>query len=190
MLMGAEIHRPSITCSLTALEFSNWYWLKTELVLICRLFGLGTVGSKLDLELRILDYLSGAVTQRGVSKRRTGKMPAEFTLETTIGDGWRCNPALGRFFRQVCGKGFHFNAAMRDFIHNGAGKTLAEAAACYQATLKSEIANRPISKQLQYNQHFRDFFAANPGATRQDAIKLWWEKRARPNGTRKTGEDQ
>ena len=51
-------------------------------------------------------------------------MPAVFTAATVIGAGWRCNPGLGAYFRKVAGQGFRFNAAMRDFIHNGAGRTL------------------------------------------------------------------
>ncbi len=106
-------------------------------------------------------------------------MPATFSLETVIGPGWRCNPALGAFFRQVCGPGFHFNAPMRDFIHNGTGQTLVDAAICYHASLRPDAEPRAIPKQLEYNQHFRDYFRENPGASRQQAIDAWWKHRGK-----------
>ena len=93
-------------------------------------------------------------------------------------------PTLSLYFRSVLGNGFHFNAAMRNFIHNGAGHTLAEAAICYLASVQPTSQKRCIPKQLAYNQHFRDFFAAHPGANCEQAVAAWWEKRSRRNGTR------
>lgn len=181
--------RPPITPSLTLSEFAGWYWLKTDLVAICRTFALGNTGSKLELEDRIRRHLSGVAPKAASTRSRiAGEMPSVFTPQTIIGKGWRCNPALGAYLRKVCGDGFHFNATMRDFIHNGAGHTLAEAAVCYRASMQPGNAKRPISRQLEYNQHFRDFFAAHAGATRQQAIAAWWEKRSRRKTTR-TGPD-
>ena len=176
--------RPPITRSLTLSDFANWYWLKTELVDICRAFGLSTTGSKLELTERIRQHLSGFTPKAAAKRKATGEMPTVFTPRTMIGTGWRCNPALGAYLRKVCGNGFHFNATMRDFIHNGAGRTLAEAVVCYRASVQPGSPQRPIPRQLEYNQHFRDFFAAHPGATREQAIDAWWQKRSKRNGTR------
>ena len=176
--------RPRITRSLSLSDFTSWYWLKTELVALCRTFGLNTTGSKLELEDRILGFLSGRPLKGATRRKNMGEMPSVFTPQTVIGKGWRCNPALGAYFRTILGSGFHFNATTRDFIHNGAGRTLADAATCYQASVHPTVQKPPIAKQLLYNQHFRDFFAAHPGATRQQAIDEWWEKRSRRNGTR------
>lgn len=97
-------------------------------------------------------------------------------MNTIIGEGWRCGPALGQFFRQELGNGFRFNAAVRDFIHNGSGKTLAEAAQCYRDSTKPGRKSA-IPPQLEYNRHFRDYFAKHPGASREQAIAAWWAKR-------------
>jgi hypothetical protein len=180
--------RPGIAPSLTLSEFASWYWLKEELVIICRLFALSTAGSKLELEDRIRRHLSGIAPAVAVKRRALGKMPTVFTQKSVICKGWRCNPALGAYLRQVCGSGFRFNAAVRDFIHNGEGLTLADAVVCYRESVQAGNSKLPIPKQLEYNQHFRDFFAAKPGATRQQAIDAWWEKRSRRNGTRRKGE--
>jgi hypothetical protein len=176
--------RPLITRSLTLPEFLGWYWLKADLVSLCRLFSLSTAGSKLELEDRLLRHLSGKAPKAIVKRKVVGKMPVAFTPDSIIGKGWRCNPALGAFMRKLCGSGFHFNASMRDFIHSGEGRTLAEAAICYRASIQRSGTRRSIPRQLEYNQHFRDFFAAQPGATRQQAIDAWWQKRSRRGGTR------
>jgi hypothetical protein len=81
-----------------------------------------------------------------------------------IGKGWRCNPALGAYFRQVVGSSFRFNATVRDFIHEGVGHTLADATICYKASVRSSAPKPSIPKQLEYNQHFKNFFAAHPRA--------------------------
>jgi hypothetical protein len=175
------MQRPALTRSLTEAEFRAWYWLKQELVLFCRSAGLTTSGSKLDLQARISDLFANRPTApTPAAKRTAGAMPATFTLDTLIGPGWRCNPRLGAFLRSVCGNGFHFNAAMRDFIHHGSGKTLADAAICYHASVRPGTPKPAIPTQLQYNQHFRDFFRDHPGATRQQAIDAWWRKRSKP----------
>jgi len=102
-------------------------------------------------------------------------MPERFTLSSRIGEGWRCSQALREFFREHTGASFRFNAALRDFIHDGAGRTLAEALAHYESSLTAPAPE--IGEQFEYNRHTREFFAANPGATREQAIDAWWKKR-------------
>ncbi|MBB5055834.1 hypothetical protein HDF16_000503 [Granulicella aggregans] len=170
--------RPRLTDALTSEDFLAWYWLKEELIAFAREHGISTVGLKREVEARIAAYLSGAIPSRHTATpKRPGSMPAEFALDTVIGEGWRCGPILGRFFRQELGSGFHFNAEIRDFIHNGTGKTLAEAAICYQNSVTPGHKRPAIPEQLEYNRHFREFFAAHPGATRVQAIAAWWDKR-------------
>ena len=173
-----EQTRPDLTPDLPPKEFLAWYWLKEELVLFCSTNGLRTAGSKPDLESRIEAFLSGEPPpKRTLPTRITTKMPAAFSPEMRIEHGWRCNPALGRYFRATLGNGFRFNKAVRDFIHNEHGKTLLEAEHCYLASIRPNAARPPILRQLEYNQHFRDFYATCPGATRDEAIEAWWKKR-------------
>ena len=152
--------RPNLLPALSPEEFLAWYWLKSELVKFCRSQKLSTAGSKRDLEARILARLSGkALVEIKALRSKLTTMPAHFTMETVIGKGWRCNPSLGAFFRQALGNGFHFNAETRDFIHNGEGKTLAEAAICYQNSVAPGRKKSVIPQQLEYNRHFREYFA-------------------------------
>ncbi|MEM1093609.1 MAG: SAP domain-containing protein [Bacteroidota bacterium] len=167
--------RPDLTAHLTADEFRAWYWLKSELVAFCRAEGLPTSGLKAELRDRITAYLAGEAPPAPKQRtRRAGTMPDTFALETVVGEGWRCSPKLGAFYRSVCGSGFRFNAAMRDFVHNSAGRTLAEGIGVYEA---SKNQKRPIAASLEYNQHMRRYFAAHPDATREEAIAAWWAKR-------------
>ena len=177
----AGTRRPALTTTLSVHEFQRWYWLKEELVAFCRKYSLPVSGSKLEVAERVGHYLCHReVLRPHVRMVRRGAMPEVFTLKTVMGEGWRCNPALGAFFREHCGRGFRFNASMRAFIHEGAGQTLADAIVCYKASIKPSNTPRPIAPSLEYNQHIRKYFEQNPGATRRQAIDAWWTKRRLP----------
>jgi hypothetical protein len=173
--------RPDLTSDLTVQDFKRHYFLKSELLGFCRTYGLSSVGSKPDLNARIAAFLeTGQVTKPPPAPRRSGqKEPQELTLETVIWPGMTCNPRLGAFFREHIGSGFRFNAAMRNFIHHAAGRTLGEGLEVWRNDQAERRAGRKdaILPQLEYNRHFRDFFAENPGATRDQAIAAWWKKR-------------
>jgi hypothetical protein len=89
--------------------------------------------------------LAMELLQRHPSPQRSAtRMPTHFTMDTIIGEGWRCNPSLGAFFKQNLGPGFHFNAPTRDFIHTKPGKTLADSAICYQTSVRPGEKKPPI----------------------------------------------
>jgi SAP domain-containing new25/Domain of unknown function (DUF6434) len=169
--------RPALETTIAVEEFRRWYWLKAELAALCKVIQVTTVGTKPDLTARIDAYLSGKPAVVVQQSRRVGTMPSSFTPETVIGEGWRCNPALGAFFKDVCGKSFRFNAAVRQAIHEGKGKTLSEAIAIYQQSTLPNLPKQPIIAQNQYNQHTRDFFARHKNATREQCIAEWRRKR-------------
>jgi hypothetical protein len=161
-------------------EFCAWYWLKEELIAFCRDAKLPSAGNKADIEAVIIAHLErrNSLPKRA-PRRATVKMPTTFALDDVIGAGWTCNPALGAFFRAQMANRFHFNKAMRDFIHSGEGRTLAEAMECFCASIRKDYPKREIAPSLEYNQHTRVFFAANPGASRDEVIAAWWEKRGK-----------
>lgn len=90
--------RPELTSETTAAQFEDHYWLKSELVEFCRTNHIPTSGSKMMLNSRIVAFLSGEPLLADAVKRIVGPMPQEFTLEMTIGKGWRCSQALRGFF--------------------------------------------------------------------------------------------
>jgi hypothetical protein len=174
--------RPLLDKTLSTAEFLAWYWLREELVRFCRAEGLPAHGSKGDLSARIEACLSGKPLPPVRKKpRKAAAMPARFGLDTVIGDGRRCSQGLRRFFESHCGRVFHFNEALRRFISEGSGKTLAEALDVYRKSMSQGRTCRDfeIADQFEYNRHMREYFLANPGASRIDAIAAWKEKRRR-----------
>jgi hypothetical protein len=174
--------RPEFTPHLSADEFLRWYWLKEELAAFCRLLKISTAGSKPEMTLRIAACLAGNPITVKPRPVRSGAMPKQFAMTTTIGAGWRCSPGLGAFFKSQCGNGFRFNVAMRDFIHTQAGRTLEEAVACYRQSVAPGAPKTTIPPQLEYNRHTREFYEKYPGATRQQVLDAWWAKRSRRAG--------
>ena len=170
--------RPRLSRSLKASEFLRWYWLKSELQIFCRKLEVSTSGVKTDLQKRIVAVLNGRRVPRAVKGiERGGSMPERFTPKTVIGSGWRCTKSLREHFVTVHGSGFVFNAALRDFLASGKGKTLAAASAVYESTRGKPA--RSISRQFEYNRHIREFHAHNPGATHREAVEAWWAKRSK-----------
>ena len=105
-------------------------------------------------------------------------MPQRFTPKTVIGPGWRCTRTLRAFFEAQVGEAFVWNAAMRAFLAQGEGRTLAQALEHYRCSLHSPAA--PIGAQFEFNRHVRDYRAGHPGATRGEVLAAWWAKRSRP----------
>ena len=173
--------RPPLDSHISAEDFKAFYWLKEDLLGFCRANGLPSSGSKQALSERIVSFLTtGSVpSPRPAAKRRTAAMmPETFTRETVIGPGWRCSQALRAFFLQEIGPQFHFNGVMRDFIKEGAGRTLQEAMDAWEADRSQPRTEKEIAPQFEYNRHFREYFKTHPGATREEAIAAWKMKKA------------
>jgi hypothetical protein len=161
--------------------FRVCYWLKRELVAFCRRYGLPTSGSKAALTRRIEVFLeTGKVGQVEEAPRRKGKMPEQFTRDTVIDPGWRCSQSLRAFFEHEIGPRFHFDGVMRDFIkRDGVGKTLQDGIDAWHEERRNPRVEKEIAPQFEYNRHIREFFKENEGATLQEAIAAWKEKKAK-----------
>jgi len=177
--------RPKLDQHLTPNDFLSFYWLKEELIDFLREHNLSATGSKLDLTVRISQFLangkaSSLTVENKTSQeltRRTEKMPIKFTRQSMIGSGWRCSQELRAFFEQEIGTLFHFDGHMRDFIHNGVGKTLQEAIDLWEEERHKPIQEKPIASQFEYNRHIREYFKTHSGAKLQDAIQDWKGKK-------------
>jgi hypothetical protein len=95
-----------------------------------------------------------------------------------IPPGQRCSQELRVFFAQRVGRGFRFDAAMRDFIATGAGRTLGDAVEHWHAT--RSLPPPPIGQQFELNRFLHDWHAANPGGGRTEAIAAWRAHRSLP----------
>ena len=176
------VERPMFSCELSAAEFGRWYWLKTELVDACRLLHVSPTGSKPELTARITAALAGTTIPRVAPRRIRGVMPTRFTLDTRIGEGWRCNPALGQFLRAQVGRGFRFNAPVRAFVHTQVGQPVSAIIACYRASVAPGVAKPTLLPQFEYNRHMQSYAREHPGATRAEVLTAWKARRARPAG--------
>ena len=180
----AIMERPELNDALSAAEFGRWYWLKSELVAFCRQRGLSCQGGKQEIARRIEAALSGQATaclQGPRSRAPSAPMPERLEPSTVIGRHWRLSRSLRVYFEGVHGPGFHFNEALRQFLAQGCGRTLAEASEHYRQSLQQPKGS--IARQFEYNRHTREFFATHPGATRQQAIASWWAKRGKPTAS-------
>jgi len=179
--------RPTLNRHTTPDDFLSFYWLKEELIGFLREHDLSTTGSKQDLTVRISQFLATGIPESKPSQklaRRTETMPRTFTRQSVIGSGWRCSQELRAFFEQEIGTHFHFDAGMRDFIHNGAGKPLHEAIETWKEERRKPVQEKSIASQFEYNRHIREYFKTHPGATLRDAIQDWKiKKKERRNGS-------
>jgi hypothetical protein len=180
--------RPKLTLHISMADFQGFYCLKEELVTFCRQNGLPTVGSKKEIATRIEYFLlTGDLSPTVTPTKRSitiDRLPDQLSRDTVIGSHWHCSEQLRAFFVQEIGPQFHFNGAIRDFIKNGAGKTLQDGIDVWHADRGTTKVETDIAPQLEYNRHMREFFKANPGKTLQDAIAAWKEKKARRKGSR------
>jgi hypothetical protein len=174
------VKRPTFTRTLSRAEFGRWYWLKSELVVACRALGVSPTGSKPELTARIAAALAGERAPSASPRRARGAMPERFTLETRIGPGWRCNPALGAFLRSHAGRSFRFNAVVRGFVHTQVGQPVSAIIACYQASVASGAVKPELPPQLEYNRHMQAYARTHPGATRAEVLNAWKKIRSRP----------
>ena len=178
--------RPKLNQHTTPDDFLSFYWLKEELISFLRDHGLSTSGSKQDLTARISHFLATGIPENKLSQklaRQTKIMPGTFTRQSVIGSGWRCSQELRAFFEQEIGTHFHFDGGMRDFIHNGTGKTLDEAMETWEEERRKPAQEKSIASQFEYNRHIREYFKTHPQATLQEAIREWKiKKKERRNG--------
>ncbi len=176
--------RPELSIKLSAETFLDHYWLRQELADFCRSADLSISGSKIELTERIATFLK---TGRKTKPARTGirrtVMPATYTRQDTIGEGWSCSQNLRAFFQSELGASFHFNKLMRDYIRTGAGATLQDAINAWESDQRNP-AQKPIDRQFEYNRFTRAYYAGNPGASRDQVIAAWHAHRNTPKSRR------
>lgn len=207
--------RPKLDRQLDADVFANYYWLKAELIDFCRRHGLPRGGGKLELSARIQSYLKGEINpgvstkpaaprkkrsspntsaRKPVSKGTQAELAAAgpIALEDAIPASYRSDERHRAFFQSVIGKRFRFNVPFMNWMKQNAGKTYRAAVQEWQRleSLRKQGKQPAIAPQFEYNQYTRDFFAANPGASREEALRCWQHKRSLPGHNRYEDEDR
>ena len=169
-------------------EFNKWYWLKEELVDICKRSGLPYTGRKFDLRDRIMYALdhNGKVKPAPVKKKIVSKFnwaKSELTLETTITDNVSFGPNFRRFMKSQVGEKFSCHSDFMDWVKANIGKTLKNAVDEYHRLEKRKENpdfQRKIADNNMFNQYTRDFIKDNPNENLKSARKFWLLKKQRP----------
>lgn len=174
--------RPPLTAGLTGAELLRWYWTLDELTGLARTMGIARHGGKAALTARLAAALDGLPLPPAPARRRpaTAQLAGPVDGDTVIPPGQRCSQVLRGYFVEVIGPAFHFDAFMRDFVADGAGRTLAEAVAHWHATRPEASRPREVAEQFEYNRFTGDWHRANPTGTPAQARAAWHAHRALP----------
>lgn len=182
--------RPKFEDIKSGTEFKRWYWLKEELVDICKRSNLPYSGGKFELQDRIAYALDnhGRLLPKS-SIKKTSKFDwakANLTLETIITDNVAFGPNFRRFMKSHIGKKFSCHSDFMDWVKENTGKTLQDAIdqwETFEDRKNDPNFKREIADHNMYNQYTRDFMEDNPGMTIRDAKKYWLLKRQLPTET-------
>lgn len=101
--MEVKTMRPELTKDLPINEFTDFYWLKTELQQFCRENNMSPSGSKMELSKRIEVLLTTGDTQQITTRpkrRSSSKTQAPLTLDTVIRENHRCSQEVRTFLRK------------------------------------------------------------------------------------------
>lgn len=173
-----KIFMAKLTKNLSPDEFKEYYFLKDELKDFCRLEGLKVSGSKKDLENRIIHYLStGEMLEEPVVKEVSNNSHSTITLDSKLGENFKCGQDKREFFEKEIGKTFKFKVKFQKWLKANPDKTYREAIDAYFEIHNSKEKTN-IDKQFQYNQYIRDFFNDNDGKSLEEAIKCWKFKKS------------
>ena len=99
------------------------------------------------------------------------------TLDSILGENFKCSEDKREFFKKEIGKGFKFKVNFQKWLKANPDKTYQDAINAYH-NLQNSNEKTKIGKQFQYNQYIRDFFNDNEDKTLNDAIKCWNYKKS------------
>ena len=167
-----------LTNNLTSDEFKQYYFLKEELKDFCRSEGLKVSGSKQELENRIIHYLStGEELNEPIERQKSNTSSSEITLDSRLGENFKCSEDKRAFFEKEIGKGFKFKVKFQKWLKANPDKTYRDAIDAYHE-IQGSKEKTEIGKQFQYNQYIRDFFEDNEDKSLDDAIRCWKHKKS------------
>ncbi|MEL6943819.1 MAG: DUF6434 domain-containing protein [Bacteroidota bacterium] len=180
--------RPKFEEIKTGKEFNNWYWLKEEMVAICKSSGLPSNGRKFDLRDRIMYALdnNGRLKPEPKKKKKISKFDwakSELSLTTIITDNVSFGPNFRRFMKKELGNRFKCHSDFMDWVKTNSGKTLEDAVAKWIELEKRKddpSFKRTIADNNMLAQYTRDFLNDNKDKTLKDAKRYWNLKKQLP----------
>lgn len=183
--------RPDFSEIASGKEFNRWYWLKEELVEICKQAQIPYTGRKFELRDRIIFMLDhpGQPLPPIKKKRASSNFnwsKAKLNLDTKITDSISFGPNFRNFMKSEIGPKFSCHGDFMDWVKSSPGKTLEEAILMWHALedrKKNPNFKRTIAKNNMLAQYVRDFLKDNTDKTLKDALYFWKLKKRRPTET-------
>ncbi len=181
------MNRPKLNKEISPADFSDFYWLKEELVAFCKAQGIHSSGGKIEITKRIRLFLeTGEINDtpdfpKAKSVSKFDWNHEVLTLETKITDNYKNSENVRKFLSDRIGKHFRFNVPFMKWTRQNCGKTLRDAIAEWNRIYelkKDKNTRTEIDPQFEYNRYIRAFLSDNPDMTVKDAIKYWKLKRA------------
>ena len=157
-------------------ELYGTYYLKNDLINICKKYGLPTSGSKENLLEYICNFIENKPIKKIKIKQKISNNGFEPLLEKIIDKNYSNNEIHRAFFKKTIGEHFKFNIQFMNWLEDNKGKkTYKEAIQTYNKILLDRKTGKKtiIGKQFEYNQYTRDFFEDNPKLNKKDCIKCW-----------------
>lgn len=167
---------------ITLETLKRYYFTVKELKAFCskHQISLSSGDRKLSIINKIESYLkTGKVPSLPKIKKQKRGSLADDEL---IGEGFVFSREGRRFFEKTLDPNFKCSVPLLAWVKKHPEKTIGDLKQAY-LDLKKNKEKRDIAPQFEYNAFTRDFFAANPKATRQECIEAW--KKARTRTTRK-----
>ncbi|GHV96788.1 hypothetical protein AGMMS50293_31080 [Spirochaetia bacterium] len=164
----------------TKKEFLNKYYLKNELVEMCKENDLPIIGSKENLINYICDFIENKPIikiKNEPKKKNNGFIPS---LEKRIDINYSNDEIHRTFFIKEIGKHFKYNIQFMNWMNENKGKkTYQEAIETWNKIYLDKKSGKKykIGTQFEYNQYTRDFFENNPELSREECIKCWKYKK-------------
>ena len=166
--------------------FNQWYWLKSELVDICKQAKLPYTGSKFEIRDRIVHFLDTGKTLSPKKKAKQSNFNwAKATLheETVITDNVSFGPNFRKFMKTAIGSHFTCTGEFMKWVKENPGKTLKHAIQHWdmlEARKEDPDFRSEIAEHNMYNQYLRDYMDHNPEAKLEEAKRSWQLDRQLP----------
>ncbi|WP_422082239.1 DUF6434 domain-containing protein [Ulvibacterium sp.] len=183
--------RPDFSEITSGQEFNKWYWLKEELVEICKQAQIPYAGRKFELRDRIVFMLDHPgqplpTVQKKKPKSSFNWAKAQLSPGTKLTDNVSFGPNFRNFMKSQIGPKFSCHSDFMDWVKSNPRKTLEEATLMWhelEDRKKNPNFKRVIAKNNMLAQYVRDFLKDNKKKTLKDALYFWNLKKQRPTET-------
>lgn len=156
-------------------DIKKCYWMKNELVEICRKMGLSTKGDKFELMDRIINKIRG---KREIKREILvpSRRPNKISLKTKLSEGVKYDEITRNFFIKHIGKHFHFGYFLNNYMKSNPNKTYGDAIIYYQYIEKNKDKFKKKyedTNKFQWNNFMKQYRKKHPNASFDEIIEKW-----------------